>query len=148
MPRNSEIEVGRCPECFPSRSQHHVPNFLLCNKSLRNPGSVQRTIFAYLVDIEKAYDRVSRDKLWRVLQEFCIDWHLLIAIKPLYCQPEICVNGEQSKSFHVGVCLRQECVLSRFFFIVNMNWMDKLAEPMNESQLEDVRLVGFFSQMI
>ena len=36
-----------------------------------------------------------------------------MAIKSLFCQPEVCVrvNGKQAKSFHVGVGLRQGCEL-------------------------------------
>ena len=65
-----------------------------------------------------------------MLQEFCIDGHLLMAIKSLYCQPEVCVsvNGKQSRSFHVGLGLRQGRVLSPFIFIISMNWMDKLSQ--------------------
>ena len=37
-------------------------------------------LFACFTDLEKAYDRVSRDKLWKVLQEFGIDGQLLRAI--------------------------------------------------------------------
>ena len=33
------------------------------------------------VDLEKAYDRVPRDKLWKVLQEYGVDGQLLRAIK-------------------------------------------------------------------
>ena len=37
-----------------------------------------------------------------------------MAIKSLYSQPEVCVrvNGKQLMSFHVGVGLRQGCVLN------------------------------------
>jgi len=68
--------------------------------------------FACFADLEKAHDRVPRDKLWRVLQEYGIDGQLLLAIKSFYRQPEICVrayntevsimvrvNGKQSKPF-------------------------------------------------
>ena len=34
---------------------------------------------------------------------------------------------QTSKSFHVGVGLRQKCVLSPLLFIIYMNWMDKLS---------------------
>ena len=59
-----------------------------------------------------------------------IDGHLLDGpYKPLYCQPEfyVCVNGKQSKSNHVGVGLRQGSVLSSLFFMIYVNWMDKLS---------------------
>ena len=56
-------------------------------------------------------------------------WTVLMAIKLLYSQPEVCVclNGKQSKSFRVGLGLRQGCALTSLFFIIYMNWMDKLS---------------------
>ena len=85
---------------------------------------------ACFVDFEKAYDRVRRNKLWKVLQEYGVDRQLLRAIKLFYCRPEVCVrvNGKQSKPFHVGVGIRQGCVLSPLLFIVYMNWMDKCSQ--------------------
>ena len=72
-----------------------------------------KDLFACFVDLEKAYDRVPRDKLWKVLQEYGVNGQLLR------------VKGKQSKPFHVGVGLRQGCVLSPLLFIVYMNWIDK-----------------------
>jgi len=82
------------------------------------------------VDLEKAYNLVSQDKLWRVLQEYGIDSQLLFAIKSLYCQPEVCVrvSGKQLKPFLVGVGLRQGCILSSLLFIIYMNWIDKRSQ--------------------
>ena len=82
-----------------------------------------KDLFALFVDLEKAYDRVPRDKLWKGLQEYGVNGQLLRAIKSFYCRPEVCVrvNGKQSKPFHVGVGLRQECVLSPLLIIVYMN---------------------------
>ena len=85
-----------------------------------------KNLFAYFVHLEKAYDRVPRDKLWRVLREFGVDGQLLRGIKPFYCRPEVCVrvNGKQSKPIHEGVGLRQGCVLSPLLFFVYMNWIE------------------------
>ena len=89
-----------------------------------------KDLFACFVDLEKAYDRVPRDKLWKVLQEYDVDGQLLRTIKSFYCRLEVCVrvNGKQSKPFHVGVGLRQGCVLSPLLFIVYMNWIDKCSQ--------------------
>ena len=46
-------------------------------------------LFACFVDLEKAYDRVPRDKLWKVLQEYGVNGQLLRAIK----------GGESSSQF-------------------------------------------------
>ena len=64
------------------------------------------------------------------MQEYGVDGQLLRAIKSFYCRPEVCVrgNGKQSKPFHVGVGLRQGCVLSPLLFIVYMNWIDKYSQ--------------------
>ena len=89
-----------------------------------------KDLFACFVDLEKAYDRVPRDKLWKVLQKYGVDGQLLRAIKSFYCRPEVCVrvNGKQSEPFHVGVGLRQGCVLSSLLFIVYMNSIDKYSQ--------------------
>ena len=39
-----------------------------------------KDLFACFVDLEKAYDRVSRDKLYNVLQEHGVDGQLLRAL--------------------------------------------------------------------
>ena len=80
--------------------------------------------------LEKTYDRIPWDKLWKVLQEYGVDGQLLRAIKSFYCRPEVCVrvNGKQSKPFHVGVEIRQGCVSSSLLFIVYINWIDKCSQ--------------------
>ena len=88
-----------------------------------------KDVFACFVDQKKVYHRIPRDKIWRVLQEYGIYGHLLMVIKSLYCQIAVCVrvNGKQSKLFCVRVGLRQGYVLSLLFFIIYMNWNDKLS---------------------
>ena len=70
-----------------------------------------KDLFTCFVALEKTYDRVPRDKLWKILQEYGVGGQLLRAIKSFYCWPEVCVgiNGKQSKPFHVGVVLPQGC---------------------------------------
>ena len=87
-------------------------------------------LFACFADLEKAYDQVPRDKLWKVLQEYGVNDQLLRAIRSFYCRPEVCVrvNGKQSKPFRMGVGLWQGCVLSLLLFIVYMNWIDKCSQ--------------------
>ena len=120
----SKLEDGQCG-FHPGRST--TDQIVTLKQIFEKSWEYGKDLFACFVDLEKAYDRVPRDKLWKVLQEYGVNGQLLRAIKSFYCRPEVCVrvNGKQSKPFHVGVGLRQRCVLSPLLFIVYMNWIDK-----------------------
>ena len=123
----SKLEDGQCG-CRPGRST--TDQIFTLKQIFEKSWEYGKDLFECFVDLEKAYDRVPRDKLWKVLQEYGVDGQLLRAIKSFYCRPEVCVrvNGKQSKPFHVGVGLRQGCVLSPLLFIVYMNWIDKYSQ--------------------
>ena len=123
----SKLEDGQCG-FRPGRST--TDQIFTLKQIFEKSWEFGKDLFACFVDLEKVYDRVPRDKLWKVLQEYGVDGQLLRAIKSFYCRPEVCVrvNGKQSKPFHVGVGLRQGCVLSPLLFIVYMNWIDKCSQ--------------------
>jgi len=83
-------------------------------------------VYACFVDLEKVYDRVPRNLLWGVMQEYGVDGQLLAAVKSLYECSSSCVrvNGRKSEPFPVHVGLRQGCVLSPLLFIIFMDWID------------------------
>ena len=86
---------------------------------------------ACFVDLEKAYDRIPRDKLWAVLLQYGIDGQLLTAIKSLYMHSEVCVrvNSATTKPFRVvSVGLRQGCSLSSILFLIYMDRIVKKSE--------------------
>ena len=116
----SKLEDGQCG-FRPDRST--TDQIFTLKQIFEKSWEYGKDLFACFVNLEKAYDRVPRVKLWKVLQEYGVDGQLLRAIKSFYCRPEVCVrvNGKQSKPFHVGVGLRQGCVLSPLRFIVYMN---------------------------
>jgi len=80
-------------------------------------------VFMAFVDLEKAYDRMPRDKLWECLREYGIEEELIRAVQSLYDRCTACVqyNGVKSSPFTVGVGLRQGCVLSPILFITYMD---------------------------
>ena len=95
--------------------------------SLKKSWEYPKDVYACFVDHEKAYDRVPRDTLRKVLQEYGIDGSLPVAIKAMDKCPKACVrlNSVQSKPFTVDIGLRQGYVLSPFLFIVYMNWINR-----------------------
>ena len=77
-----------------------------------------KDLFTCFVDLEKAYDQVSRDKLRKILQEYGADGQLFRANKSFYCQPRF-VFGQmarnQSRSMWAldsskdAFCQKKEC---------------------------------------
>ena len=91
----SKLEDGQCG-FRPGRST--TDQIFTLKQIFEKSWEYGKDLFACFVDLEKAYDRVPRDKLWKVLQEYGVDGQLLRAIKSFYCRPEVCVrvNGKQS----------------------------------------------------
>lgn len=85
-----------------------------------------KPVYTLFIDLEKAYDRVPREILWKVLKEYGIHGQLLSSIQSLYnnCKSCVRINGNKSDYFQVQVGLRQGCVLSPLLFMV---FMDKIS---------------------
>jgi len=68
-------------------------------------------VYACLVDIEKAYDRVHREKLWRVLRGYSVNGGLPLVVTLIYSYSERSVRGGEVKlqQFTVGDELRRRC---------------------------------------
>ena len=82
-----------------------------------------KEVNACFVDLEKAYDRNPRDKLWAVPLQHGIDSQLLTAIKSLYMHFKVCVrlNSATTKLFRESVGLWQGCSLSPIPFLIYMD---------------------------
>ena len=75
------------------------------------------------IDLEKAYDKVSRDRLWQVLESYGIQGGLLRAIQSMYLGSQACVrtSGKASGWFPITQGVRQGCVMSPWLFNVFMD---------------------------
>ena len=52
-----------------------------------------KCLYVAYMDLEKAYDRVDRDAMWRVLDMYGINGQLLKAVQSLYEKSEACVKS-------------------------------------------------------
>ena len=86
----------------------------ICEKYVKKDKDVY---FAFL-DLEKAYDRVDREAMWKVLELYGVGGRLLSAVKSMYADSRACVRvgSERSEWFSVKVGLRQGCVMSPWLF--------------------------------
>ena len=75
------------------------------------------------IDLEKAYDKVSRDRLWQALESYRIQGGLLRAIQSMYLgsQACVCTSGKVFRWFPITQGVRQGCVMSPWLFNVFMD---------------------------
>ena len=73
-----------------------------------------KVMFMVFIDLEKAFKKVCREKLWRTLFEYEIRGRLLRSIKALYegGRARVKVEGMEPKWFGVRKGVKQGCTLS------------------------------------
>ena len=98
----------------------------------------KKTYMAF-VDLDKAYDSVSREKLWKVLDEYGVKGKLLRAVQALYVDGRARVKVGRMESELFGVCrgVRQGCTLSPWLLNV---FMDRVTREAKRQLQSEVRL--------
>ena len=98
-----------------------------------------KVMFMVFIDLEKAYDNVCREKLWRTLFEYGIRGRLLRSIKALYEgeRASVKVEGMELKWFGVRKGERQGCTLSPWLFNV---FMDNVVREARKECIREVVL--------
>ncbi len=73
-----------------------------------------KKLYAAVMDLEKAYNRVDNEALWSVLKIYDVGGQLLKGIQAFYREANACVRvgGEFSESFAVEMGVKQRCVMS------------------------------------
>ena len=82
-----------------------------------------KDIYTCFVDLEKAYDRIPRVKLFSILKRYGVGYNLLSANRSIYfgsCAA-VRIEGKLGEWFDVKTGVRQGCKLSPLLFIIYMN---------------------------
>src|SRR5277367_4187123 len=89
---------------------------VLCERSMEHGNDV----YICFVDFEKVFDRVSWEKMMKVLQNLGVDWRDRKMISELYLNQEavIRVGDEESEPAIIGRGVRQGCPLSPLLFSI------------------------------
>jgi hypothetical protein len=87
-----------------------------------SPHSVHANGLIGLIDYEKAYDNMNRDKLWEMMDNK-IPKFLLNTIKCIYRSMKVRIEFDDgiSEPMHINKGVRQRCGLSPVFFNVCFN---------------------------
>ena len=145
--RNSGIKTGLCGFPLGSSTLNQIFSMMQIFEKSWEHGKDLSTCF---VDLEKAYFRHYWDKPQKVLQEYGVNGQLLLAITSFHCRPEVCIRGnsKQSKSFYVGIGLRQGSILSPFLYIFYMIGSTNTSNLRCVPQLEIAKSVCCYWLMI
>ena len=83
----------------------------------------KKNLYLCFMDLEKAYDRVCRKKMWSVLKDYEVKSNLLHAVKAFYENSRACVRVKRNVTDFFGMKggLRQGCVMSPWLFNVFMD---------------------------
>ena len=83
----------------------------------------QKDIRVTFIDIEKAYDRVPREEIWRCTRERNVPEKCVKLIQDMHrgCQTNVRSAAGESDSFNVDVGLHQGSALSPYLFLILMD---------------------------
>ena len=86
--------------------------------SSKKQESSRKTSISTFTDYAKAFDYVDHNKLWKILQEIGIPYHLTCLLRNLYAGQEATVRTGHGTTdwFQIGKGVHQGCILSSYLF--------------------------------
>nr|KAG5701644.1 hypothetical protein BaRGS_019333 [Batillaria attramentaria] len=82
-------------------------------------------LYVNFVDMEKAFDSIHRESLWKILRHYGVPQKIVNVIKMLYgdFSSRVINNNTLSGAFKVNTGVKQGCNLSPFLFVLGMDWI-------------------------
>ena len=107
----------------------------------------QKNICVTFIDLEKAYDRVPREEIWRTMRERLVPEKYVKLVQDMYtgCRTKVRTVAGESSKFNVEVGLHQGSALSPYLFLILMDVLtERVRKEAPESMLfaDDIVLCG------
>ena len=86
--------------------------------SLKKEESSRKKIYICFIDYAKAFDCVDHNKLWKILKDMGLPYHLTCLLRNLYASQEVTVRTGHGTTdwFQTGKGICQGCILSPCLF--------------------------------
>jgi len=109
---------------------------------IKKAGEYQKSIYFRFIYYAKAFDCVDQNKLWKILKEMEIPYHLTCLLRNWYAGQEATVRTGHGITdwFQIGKGIHQGCILSPCLFHLYAEYIMGNAE-LDEAKLES-RLLG------
>ena len=126
------------PQCGFRKGRSCIDAIFTLKQIMEKRKEFNLPIYLLFLDYEKAYDRVRRPILWNILEEYEIPKNLINAIKSMYDNTSITIEGDnKSKREIINQGLRQGCGLSPILFDLYIN---KILEEWQKNNVEGIDL--------
>ncbi len=99
-----------------------------------------KTLFMCFIDIQKAYDSVNRDLLWKICQHYGLTVKIIRLLKLIYknTRAKVRINGELSESFIIETGVMQGGIPSPVLFNILFDFI--IRQVLEEASITGVKL--------
>ena len=89
----------------------------------------QSSLYINFLDFEKAFDSISREVLWRLLQHYGMPDKEVTIIGALYegFSAQVVHNGQRTQPLNMRTGIRQGCLPPPLLFLVALDWVTRTA---------------------
>lgn len=114
-----------------------IDNIYILNHIVQRKNQKRGKVYALFVDLKAAFDRIDREKLWRIMEEKGINNKMIGRVKKMYENTEVMVRiNEGIQGFRTRKSVRQGYVMSPFLLNIYMADLDRSFEKRSVGEIK------------